>query len=147
MASGSSPHFILVNSWRIMNTDSIFNHFLCFLSFCNYIRWVLPQTSTFCLLYLVIIIKLVNFSYFLVGKWKEVQMPKKTQHLIQYAKVMKDQSFFGRGSKVISSIYIHIDFENVCRMMMVGYDFGCIHLRNENFIFFSKMKSHVFYKS
>jgi len=41
------------------------------------------------------------------------QRTKEHDIWIAITKVMKDQSFFGRGSKVVSSTYMHIGFEDV----------------------------------
>jgi len=52
-----------------------------------------PQDYHFLLLCLVTIIRLVKFSYFLVGKGKEVPMHQRTQHLDTICKSYEGSKF------------------------------------------------------
>jgi len=57
------------------------------------------------LLCLITIIRLVKFSYFLVGKWKEVDSnaPKNATCGYRIQKLLRIKVFFGKYSQIISS--------------------------------------------
>jgi len=75
----------------------------------------------FLLMYLVAIIKLIQFSLiFLLLSKRRFQCTKEDNIWIPYAKVMKGQNFWGRGSKIApcpklpSSITLSISQKSIC---------------------------------
>jgi len=46
------------------------------------------------------------------------QRTKERDIWILFAKVVKGQSFFGRGFKIVSSTEVDIDFGDFCKMMI-----------------------------
>jgi len=47
------------------------------------------------------------------------QCTKECDIWILYAKVVKGQNLFGRGSEIVSSTNVHIGFEDVRKVLMV----------------------------
>lgn len=57
---------------------------------------------------------------------RKFQLTKESNIQILYAKVTKGQNCFGRCSKIVSSTYVHIDFEDVHRVTMAVLGQGTI---------------------
>jgi len=58
----------------------------------------------------------------LLARERRFQRTKEHGIWIPCAKVRKGQIIFGKCSIIVSSIYVHIDFRNVPRAMMVVLD-------------------------